>query len=282
MPAFGLQGPWRDRVGLAQTMEQLSGLSNLTGFADGPPINPRGPCDAVAGVHASFAALVAIIERDRTGRGQLVESVMVNAALNVAAEQVIEFSTNGNELRRIGNRSLLGHPQGVYACQGTEEWVAVAIEDEAQWTAFAEWLGNPDWVGALGALLPTDDGHVHDELDRHLSEFFAPCNLEDAVASLTKVGVPVAAVVLPGDIEENPQHQARSFFEELTHPVAGPQRYPGLPFRMAAGPNHWLDTPPPLIGEHNDIVLGEELGLSDEERNRLRDLSIIGTRPLGL
>jgi crotonobetainyl-CoA:carnitine CoA-transferase CaiB-like acyl-CoA transferase len=282
MPAFGLQGPWRDRVGLAQTMEQLSGLSNLTGFADGPPINPRGPCDAVAGIHASFAALVAIIERDRTGRGQLVESVMVNAALNVAAEQVIEFSTNGNELRRIGNRSLLGHLQGVYACQGTEEWVAVAVEDEAQWAALVEWLGDPDWARTLGGLLPSDDGHVHDELDRYLSEVFAQCNLEDAVASLTKAGVPAAAVVLPGDIEENPQHQARTFFEELSHPVAGTQRYPGLPFRMAAGPDHWFETPPPLIGEHNDIVLGEELGLSDEERNRLRELSIIGTRPLGL
>ncbi len=81
MPAFGLRGPWRERVGLAQTMEQLSGLANITGYADGPPTNPRGPCDAIAGMHAAFAALVAIVDRDRTGRGQLVESVMVNAAL---------------------------------------------------------------------------------------------------------------------------------------------------------------------------------------------------------
>jgi crotonobetainyl-CoA:carnitine CoA-transferase CaiB-like acyl-CoA transferase len=282
MPAFGLQGPWRDRVGLAQTMEQLSGLSNLTGFADGPPINPRGPCDAIAGVHASFAALVAIIERDRTGRGQLVESVMVNAALNVAAEQVIEFSTNGNELRRIGNRSLLGHLQGVYACQGTEKWLALSVEDDAQWSAFAEWLGHPDWAGALGALLPTDDGAVHDELDQRLVEAFAQHDLGDAVDSLTKAGVPAEAVVLPGDIEENPQHQARGFFEELSHPVAGPQHYPGLPFRMAAGPDHWLHSPPPLIGEHNDAVLGKDLGLSDEERNGLCERDIVGIRPLGL
>jgi crotonobetainyl-CoA:carnitine CoA-transferase CaiB-like acyl-CoA transferase len=160
--------------------------------------------------------------------------------------------------------------------------VAVAVEDEAQWAAFVEWLGDPDWASTLGARLPTDDGDVHEELDRHLSEVFAGRNLEDAVASLAKAGVPAEAVVLPGDIEENPQHQARSFFEELAHPVAGTQQYPGLPFRMASGPDHWFDTPPPLIGEHNDIVLGEELGLSDEERTRLSDLSIIGTRPLGL
>jgi crotonobetainyl-CoA:carnitine CoA-transferase CaiB-like acyl-CoA transferase len=282
MPAFGLRGPWRDRVGLAQTMEQLSGLANLTGFADGPPTNPRGPCDAIAGMHASFAALVAIIDRDRTGRGQLVESVMVNAALNVAAEQVIEFSTNGNELRRIGNRSLLGHLQGVYACQGTEQWLALAIDDPAQWVSFEDWLGHPDWAGTLGSLLPTDDSEVHDALDGHLREVFAECDLDEAVASLTKAGIPAEAVVLPGDIEANPQHRSRRFFEELSHPVAGVQRYPGLPFRLAEGPDHWFDTPPPLIGQHNDIVLGDVLGLSEDEQAKLCEQSIIGTRPLGL
>jgi crotonobetainyl-CoA:carnitine CoA-transferase CaiB-like acyl-CoA transferase len=64
--------------------------------------------------------------------------------------------------------------------------------------------------------------------------------------------------------------------------VAGRQRYPGLPFRMAEGPDHWFDDPPPLIGEHNDIVLGDVLGLSEEERAKLHEQSIIGTRPLGL
>lgn len=102
------------------------------------------------------------------------------------------------------------------------------------------------------------------------------------MASLTEAGVPAEAVVLPGDIEENPQHIARGFFENLVHSVAGPQRYPGLPFRFAEGPDHWFDTPPPLIGEHNDVILGEELGLSEEERHRLRDQSITGSRPLGL
>jgi crotonobetainyl-CoA:carnitine CoA-transferase CaiB-like acyl-CoA transferase len=282
MPAFGLRGPWRERVGLAQTMEQLSGMANLTGFADGPPTNPRGPCDAIAGLHAAFAALVAIVDRDRTGRGQLVESVMVDAALNVAAEQVIEFSTHGNELRRNGNRSLLGHVQGVYPCQGSEQWLALAIDDPSQWDALVEWLHRPEWAATLGAKLPTDDSAIHDELDRHLTLFFASCDLDATVASLSQAGVPAEAVVLPGDIEGNPQHTAREFFEELHHPVAGPQRYPGLPFRLARGPDHWFDTPPPLIGQHNDVVLGAELGLTEEQRTRLRELSITGTRPLGL
>ena len=82
MPAFGLDGPWRDRTGFAQTMEQISGLACVTGFADGPPVIPRGPCDPLAGMHAVLALLVALEHRRRTGEGQLVESTMVEAALN--------------------------------------------------------------------------------------------------------------------------------------------------------------------------------------------------------
>ncbi len=282
MPAFGLRGPWRERVGLAQTMEQLSGMANLTGYPDGPPTNPRGPCDAIAGMHAAFAALVAIIDRDRTGQGQLVESVMVNAALNVAAEQVIEFSTHGNELRRNGNRSMLGHLQGVFSCAGDEKWLALAVESAAQSEALVDWLGHPDWAEMSGGKFPTDDAALHDELEQHLAAVFATCDLDDTVAALSKAGVPAEVVVLPGDIEENPQHLARAFFEELQHPVAGAQRYPGLPFHLAEGPDRWFHTPPPLIGQHNDVVLRDELGLSDDERRTLGELSIIGTRPLGL
>src|SRR6185436_19744872 len=86
MPAFGLDGPWRDRVGFAQTMEQATGMAWMTGHPDGPPIIPRGVCDPIAGLHAAFAAIVALVVRDRTGRGLQVECAMVESALNVAAE----------------------------------------------------------------------------------------------------------------------------------------------------------------------------------------------------
>src|SRR5205814_5210946 len=86
MPAFGLTGPWRDRVGFAPTMEQLSGMAWLTGFPDGAPMAPRGACDPLSGAHAAFALMAALDHRDRTGRGQLVELPMVEVALNVSAE----------------------------------------------------------------------------------------------------------------------------------------------------------------------------------------------------
>src|SRR5262249_56531824 len=109
--AFGLDGPWRDRVGFAQAMEQLTGMAWLTGFADGPPVLPRGPCDPLAGLHAVVALLVALEHRHRTGRGQLVESTMVEAALNAAAETALERRAHRARPARDGNRGPPGAPQ---------------------------------------------------------------------------------------------------------------------------------------------------------------------------
>jgi crotonobetainyl-CoA:carnitine CoA-transferase CaiB-like acyl-CoA transferase len=129
MPAFGLSGPWRDHTGFAQTMEQLSGMAWVTGHVDDQPRIPRGPCDPLAGMHGALAFLVALAQRVGSGHGHHVESTMVESALNVAAEQVIESSAYGNLLHRDGNRSPLAAPQGLYPCAGgepgAENWLAL-------------------------------------------------------------------------------------------------------------------------------------------------------------
>ena len=104
MPAFGLTGPWRDRVGFAPTMEQIAGLAWVTGLPDGPPVAPRGACDPLAGAHAAFTVLAALEFADRTGRGQLVEVPMIETVLNVTAVQTMEFEVFGSVMERRGNR----------------------------------------------------------------------------------------------------------------------------------------------------------------------------------
>jgi crotonobetainyl-CoA:carnitine CoA-transferase CaiB-like acyl-CoA transferase len=113
MPAFGLDGPWRDRTGFAQTMEQMTGMAWLTGHPDDQPRIQRGPCDPLAGMHAAFAFLVALGERERTRRGAHVECTMVEGALNAAAEQILEWSAYGRRMERMGNRGPDGAPQGL-------------------------------------------------------------------------------------------------------------------------------------------------------------------------
>ncbi len=281
MPAFGLRGPWRDRVGLAQTMEQLSGMAGCTGFRDGPPVIPRGPCDAVAGLHACFAGLVALAERDRSGRGQLVESIMVESALNVAAQQVVEYSAYGTLLERDGNRDPQIAPQNLYACRGRECWLALSIETDAQWQALCRWLGDPAWTRDPAFAQAGGRRAAQERIDAELGQVFADRPLDESVAELLALGIPAAPVVVSPLVARSPQHAARSFFEPLTHPLAGRQGYPRLPMRFSAGPARCFDAPPPLLGQHNDEVLGGELGLSKLELEELRASGIAGETPIG-
>ena len=147
MPSFGLNGPWRDRTGFAQTMEAVSGLAWRTGYEDELPMLVLGACDPIAGAHAVFATLLALRAREDTGEGMLVESVMVESALNVAAEAIVEYGAGAPALGRRGNRGPDAAPQGVYPGSTTDSWVALAIETDAQWDALVTAVGSPAWSG---------------------------------------------------------------------------------------------------------------------------------------
>ena len=146
LPAYGLDGPWRDRTGFAQTMEGITGMAWITGWDDGPPVLPRGACDPLAAMHAVFATLLALRDRAVSGDGHLVEVTMIEAALNAAAEQVVEYSASGELLGRHGNRGPVAAPQNLYPCAGDEEWLALAVATDAQWATLREILGNPAWA----------------------------------------------------------------------------------------------------------------------------------------
>jgi crotonobetainyl-CoA:carnitine CoA-transferase CaiB-like acyl-CoA transferase len=278
MPAFGLDGPWRDRTGFAQTMECLTGMAWLTGSPDGPPVLVRGACDPVAGIHAAIATVLALQHRDRTGEGTLVEVAMVEAALNVAAEQVIEHTATGTTLTRDGNRGPVAAPQGVYACAGEDRWVAVAVATDDQWRALCAVIGRPEWAdGELASA--RDRRRRHDEIDDAVAAWTAGRSPAEAVAALDHVGVPSNEVVAAPSIADNPQLRARGLFETEDHPVTGRHEIPMLPFRYS-GIDRWLRSSAPTLGQHNDEVFSR-LGFSADEIGGLRTLGVIGERPAG-
>jgi crotonobetainyl-CoA:carnitine CoA-transferase CaiB-like acyl-CoA transferase len=280
MPAFGLDGPWHDRVGFAQTMEQVSGLSWTTGYRDGPPMMPNGPCDPLGGMHAAFAILTALVQRDSTGVGSMIEAPLVESALNLAAEEVLEFSAFGRVGERLGNRSRERAPQGVYLCEGDEQWIALSVED-AQWPALVDLLGAPAW--ALDPALSTVAGRfdAHDLLDQHLADWFVTQQRDDAVARLRAAGVAAAPVVDQRDVVTQPVAEARGFAEWSDHPVVGRIPVMTQPFRWS-GIDRWIRFPAPTLGQHNHEVLSSILGLDEAEIQQLEDEGVIGTRPVGL
>jgi crotonobetainyl-CoA:carnitine CoA-transferase CaiB-like acyl-CoA transferase len=281
MPAFGLSGPWRERVGFAQTMEQLT-MAWITGYPDDQPMIPRGPCDPLAGLHSAVAMLAALAERDRTGRGVFIESTMLEAALNACAQPIIEFSAYGRIMERIGNRSPYCAPQGVYACAGFDEWLALSIATDEQWQSLRRALGDPRW--ADDPELDTFAGRVakHDVIDDRLGEWAVGVDdLDVAVDTLVAHGVPAARAWDPRIISRHPQFVARGFFEELDHPSLGTHPVPGMPYRFASV-DRWTHRATATMGQDNHDVLTRILGLTDSEVAQLEADGIIGTQPKGL
>ena len=192
MPAFGLSGPWRERVGFAQTMEQLTGMAWVTGHIEDQPRIMRGPCDPIAGMHGAFAAILGLAVRERTGQGVFVESTMVEAALNCSAEQIVEYTAYGNVMERAGNRSPYAAPQGLYPCRGHEQWLALAVATDEQWQVLVDVLGSPEWADRPEYATDAGRRAAHDAIDEGLYAWAAEQDLAEAVARLVSAGVPAA------------------------------------------------------------------------------------------
>jgi crotonobetainyl-CoA:carnitine CoA-transferase CaiB-like acyl-CoA transferase len=243
LPAFGLEGPWRDRPGFAQTMEQITGMAWRTGYEGGPPIIPGGFVDPAVGVHAAIALVAALEHRDRTGEGQLVEMPMIEVAAAMTAEQVAEYSAYGELLGRRGE-------QGVYRCEGEgEQWVAVHLGSDPL---------PPEERAAWCAQRPADQ----------------------AAKELLDARIPAAVMVPAFMALDDPQLRARRYFEPVAHSLVGEHEYPGWPMRFSAGPDRYWRAPAPLLGQHNDEVLRRELGVGDDEMARLREQHVIGDAPV--
>jgi crotonobetainyl-CoA:carnitine CoA-transferase CaiB-like acyl-CoA transferase len=281
MPGFGLDGPGRDLSAFAFVIEDAAGLTWLTGHPDLLPFEPYCVGDPNAGLHALYGLLLALEHRERTGEGGLVEAAMVDAALNIAAEQPIEFSAYGSLLERAGNRGPTAAPQNLYKVAGPDEhgrddgWVAIAVATDEQWAALRAALGDPAW--AADSELATRAGRVRapDRIDTRLVEWCRARSADEIVAVMWNAGVPVGKVMQPHDQPDLPQLAARGFFEELDHPVIGSSRYSTLPMHFSRGPERVHQRHAPLLGEHNGEIL-TALGLTPAEQATLEADGIVG------
>ncbi|MGI5219979.1 CoA transferase [Nocardia sp. CA-290969] len=284
MPGFGLDGPWRDNPAFAYVIEDASGLTWRTGYPDQNPVEPYSLGDPNAGVHALVGLLLALEHRRRTGEGMLVEAAMVDAALNITAEQVIEYSAYGNLLERDGNRGPHAAPQNLYRAAGADEfgrpdnWIALAVTTDEQWAALTEVLGRPDWATAPRLCTAAGRRAHHDEIDEHLSAWCAGRPAGEIVDMLWAAGIPVAEVRQPHRQTEIPQLAHRNFFEPVPHPINPTARHSTVPARYSAGPARYHRRHAPLLGQDNDAVLSE-LGYTDEEIAALEKDKVIGGAP---
>jgi crotonobetainyl-CoA:carnitine CoA-transferase CaiB-like acyl-CoA transferase len=278
MPAFGLSGPLRDRVAYGPGVDAMSGLSHLTGYSDGPPMKPGNFfCDQQAGVLTAFAVCSAMRHAERTGQGQHIELAMIEGEFQVLGDAYIDFAMNGRERRRSGNDHPAMEPHGVFRCDGEDAWVAIAVEDDAQWSRLAATIGRDDLAALDLAARKRRDA----EIRAATSAWTAARGHYDAQAALQAAGVPAGAVLNALELLRDPQVTACHGFEYVETPGVGPTPYPRVAFRLRATPTP-VSGPAPAFAEGNEYVLGGVLGKTPEEIERLRAAGVIAGEPQGV
>lgn len=256
MSGYGNSGPLREHRGYGQTMEAMSGITSIIGYAeDGEPLGSGSAyLDPMGGLAGAAAALTALAMRDATASPQYAEVPQREAAMHWIGELILQCLDTGTVPGPRGNDSDSAFPHDAFACAGTDEWMALSVETEQQWRALCEHFGWNDW--REDSTLATVAGRRRrgEEIIHRLRARISEESRHALAAALQGADVPAAPVQTGQDLYRDPQLRHRNWFTSLSHPEAGTHDYPGLPFSTAGALFHPL-APAPTLGQHTDQVL---------------------------
>ncbi len=272
----GQTGPNALYPGFGQLMAALSGFYHISGYGDGSVCPPYGAyTDFIAPRFSAAALLAALDYRRRTGKGQYIDMAQYEAALNNLAPALIDYFATGRVLGPKGNASERYAPHGAYRCEdeeGNEQWIALAVANDAEWRAMLEVLGAPvpdsRFATHLGRL------ENREALDAFVSRSVRGRRVMDLVAKLQAAGVASYRVQNCVDLHQDENLEAFDFWHWLEHKEMGPSPYEGLQHRLGRTPGE-LRSAAPILGQHNQEVLGGMLGLSATEIEQLQKENVI-------
>lgn len=278
VPAYGSTGPYSQARALGVHLEAVMGHSLLRGYSDADPSSNTAiySGDYLAGAQGAFAAMTAIWHRDRTGEGQLIEIGQAENAAAMFTQAIMDYSLNGNVQGAITNRDVHERAlQGVYPAlsPGTpatmgDRWIAISIEGDDEWRAFAAAIGNPAWTA--DPRFATNGGRLaaHDEMDAHIAAYTATQDDYELMHRLQAAGIAATPVLEASRMFDDPHLRSRNFFRAQTQRSSGTYEYVGPLWQMPGTPVEFYQ-PPIMFGEHNEYVYREVLKVSEEEYQAL-------------
>jgi benzylsuccinate CoA-transferase BbsF subunit len=271
--AVGNTGPERTYVGYAPNFAAMSGISHITGPAEGPPTPLSGAIDLRVGTTSAFAILAALYYRARTGRGQYIDLSSTETISAMIGDMFLEYAMNGRSPGRAGNRDRTMAPHNCYPCAEDDRWVTIAVATEEEWRALRGVIADPRLEDERFA-----DGYNRwlnqDELDQIIGEWTATRSPQEITKTLQAAGVAAMPAHDGRSLVRDPQFIERSLMEPVEHPLSGKRLLAGPPWRFSKTPAS-IRQPAPLLGQHNHYVLHDLLGMPDEEIQRLVDEEVV-------
>jgi crotonobetainyl-CoA:carnitine CoA-transferase CaiB-like acyl-CoA transferase len=255
----------------------LSGFWYVSGWPDGELCSPYGAyTDFICPPLNVTALLSALINKDHTGQGEYIEQSQFEGALQLMAPTIMDYRVNGTIASPNGNRIPEASPHGVYPCKGEDEWCTMAVFSDQEWAALCQVMGEPQW--AMSPRLKTISGRKNneDELDRAIAEWTSNYTKDEIEIMLQDAGIAAHGVLTCRDLYSDPQLLYRNHYLFLDHPEMGVHAHSSLPFILSKTPAH-VERSGPCLGQHNEYVYKDILGLSDDEISDLYAEEVITT-----
>jgi benzylsuccinate CoA-transferase BbsF subunit len=262
---LGRSGPDRDKLAFGTLLQLSSGWSALQGQPGADEILVGGAwTDPLCAATGAFALLAALHQRRQTGRGTFIDFSMVEATLCGVPESLMEYAMNRRQPARRGNSDPAAAPHGVYPCRGDDEWVAIAVGSQVEWRRLALALGQPDWTTEERFADAVGRKRHEPALDALIAAWTAERSAEEIVEALQAAGVPAGPVLPAWRLPADPHLRARGLFVETEAPLGGRRLTIGAPWRIQPdfSPTY---APAPRLGQDDEYVFKELLGLSDGE-----------------
>jgi len=270
----GQSGPDRHFAGYAPLFGAWGGLGEMTGYADGPPVEMRHVMDHTVGMNAAVAVLAALHRRRATGQGGLVDVSAREVSSSLLGEALL-LAAAGEEPHRAGNDHPRMAPHGVYPAAGDDRWISIAVTGDAEWRAFAGAIGRPE-LAADPRFAETANRHAHRaELEGIVSAWTRTVDANAASQRLQAAGIAAHASWTTPEIAGDEHLHVRKAIVEVAEPDGKLRAAVGVPMRLSKGPEIGIDRGTPKLGEHEDYVYGELLRMTGAERQALEEAEVI-------
>ncbi len=270
---FGQTGPDCERPGYDVLAQAMGGIMSLTGDPDGAPVKVGVPiADLVTGLYAVIGTLLGLLSRDRTGKGQHVDTSLLDGQVSLLIFAALGALATGSPPRRMGNRHSSITPYQPYHAK--DGWVAVAVGSDVMWPKFCAVVGRPELEkDERFATNPERVARI-DELEGLLAPLFAEKTVAEWVEAFDQAGIPAGPIMTVPQVLEHPQVRAREMVVEMEHPTIGTMRALGNPVKLSATPARF-ELPPPLLGQHTEEILRVFLDMKDEDIASLQARGVV-------
>lgn len=265
--AFGPDGPYSHRVGFDSVAQAMSGAMSLTGFPDVPVRAAVSYVDYGTALHAAFGAMVALYERQRSGRGQLVEVSLLATGVTFMQPLLAERQVTGILRAQQGNASFYAAPANTYRTR--DGWITVQVIGNDMFRRWAELIGKPELARDPRFKDDISRADARDLIDREMINWCGARTSAEAIAELERARIPCGPVLSLDQVLANEQVRARGLLEPVEYPGSEkPIPLASTPVRLSLTPGK-IRSRAPTLGEHTEEVLGE-LGFASEEIAALR------------